>query len=88
MPSSAVPPVRGASSSSSECAHPEVEGICGWCGGHAVFENARELSAWLDANCDYWTKPITVVVQTTQTRSNFNECCDIIKKKVYKRENI
>lgn len=62
-------------------AHPEVEGICGWCGGHAVFENARELSAWLDANCDYWTKPITVVVQTTQTRSNFNECCDIIKKR-------
>ena len=62
-------------------AHPEVEGICGWCGGHAVFENTRELSAWLDANCDYWTKPITVVVQTTQTRSNFNECCDIIKKR-------
>lgn len=62
-------------------AHPEVEGICGWCGGHAVFENAHELSAWLDANCDYWTKPITVVVQTTQTRSNFNECCDIIKKR-------
>ena len=62
-------------------AHPEVEGICGWCGGHAVFENARELSAWLDANRDYWTKPITVVVQTTQTRSNFNECCDIIKKR-------
>ena len=62
-------------------AHPEVEGICGWCGGHAVFENACELSAWLDANRDYWTKPITVVVQTTQTRSNFNECCDIIKKR-------
>ena len=24
--------------------HPEVEAICGWCGEHAVFENAEELS--------------------------------------------
>lgn len=61
--------------------HPEVEGICGWCGEHKVFENAPELDAWLTENTDYWTKPITVVVQTTQTRSNFNECCDIIKKR-------
>ncbi len=61
--------------------HPEVEGICGWCGEHAVFENSRELEHWLDENEPYWTKAITVVVQTTQTRSNFNECCDIIKKR-------
>ena len=61
--------------------HPEVEGICGWCGECAVFENSQELQRWLDKNESYWTKPITVVVQTTQTRSNFNECCDIIKKR-------
>ena len=61
--------------------HPEVEGICGWCGEHAVFENPQELTRWLDKNESYWTKAITVVVQTTQTRSNFNECCDIIKKR-------
>ena len=61
--------------------HPEVEGICGWCGEHAVFENSQELARWLDENESYWTKAITVVVQTTQTRSNFNECCDIIKKR-------
>lgn len=61
--------------------HPEVEGICGWCGEHAVFENAQELARWLDENESYWTKAITVVVQTTQTRSNFNECCGIIKKR-------
>ena len=61
--------------------HPEVEGICGWCGEHAVFENPQELARWLDENESYWTKAITVVVQTTQTRSNFNECCDIIKKR-------
>ncbi len=61
--------------------HPEVEGICGWCGEHAVFENSQELARWLDENESYWTKAITVVVQTTQTRSNFNECCEIIKKR-------
>ena len=62
-------------------AHPEVEAICGWCGEHIVFENAAELDDWLNKNATFWTKPITVVVQTTQTRSNFNECCDIIKKR-------
>lgn len=61
--------------------HPEVEGICGWCGAHNVFENARELALWLDKNTEYWEKPITVVVQTTQTRSNFTECCNVIKKR-------
>ena len=61
--------------------HPEVLAICGWCGEHAVFENARELEKWLSENTASWEKPITVVVQTTQTHSNFTECCDIIKKR-------
>lgn len=61
--------------------HPEVEAICGWCGEHEVFENAAELDSWLSENEAVWTKPITVVVQTTQTRNNFNECCNIIKKR-------
>ena len=61
--------------------HPEVEGICGWCGDHAVFENSQDLEIWLDKNAEYWGKPITVVVQTTQTRSNFTECCNVIKKR-------
>ena len=61
--------------------HPEVEAICGWCGEHAVFENAVELGNWLEKNENIWKKPITVVVQTTQTRNNFTECCDLIKKR-------
>ena len=61
--------------------HPEVEGICGWCGEHIVFDNSQELALWLDKNTGYWEKPITVVVQTTQTRSNFTECCNVIKKR-------
>jgi 4-hydroxy-3-methylbut-2-enyl diphosphate reductase len=61
--------------------HPEVEAICGWCGEHAVLENAAELRDFLDKNPSLWEKPISVVVQTTQTRSNFTECCDFIKKR-------
>ena len=61
--------------------HPEVEAIRGWCGEHEVFENVQELEAWIDAKSDFWKKPITVVVQTTQTRSNFTECCTVVKKR-------
>ena len=61
--------------------HPEVEAICGWCGEHAVFENAEELGVWLESVPNLWEKPISVVVQTTQTHKNFNECCDFIKKR-------
>ncbi len=68
--------------------HPEVEAICGWCGEHAVFETGEELQKWLENSPNFWEKPISVVVQTTQTRSNFNECCDLIKKKMYKFKNI
>ncbi len=61
--------------------HPEVEGICGWCGEHQVIENPEEMALWLDSHEEIWEKPISVVVQTTQTRSNFTECCDIVKKR-------
>ena len=61
--------------------HPEVEAVCGWCGEHSVFENAAELDAWFDKNPDFMSKPITMVIQTTQTRNNFTECCNILKKR-------
>ncbi len=61
--------------------HPEVTAICGWCGEHEVFENAEELDAWMRNLPDSWEKPISVVVQTTQTHNNFNECCELIKKR-------
>ena len=61
--------------------HPEVEAICGWCGDYKVVENAQNLVNWLENNPEYWDKPITVVVQTTQTRVNFTECCEIVKKR-------
>jgi len=61
--------------------HPEVEAICGWCGEHLVVENASELAEIWDKYTNFWEKPLTLVVQTTQTRSNFTECCDFIKKR-------
>ena len=61
--------------------HPEVEAICGWCGEHLVVENVAELAEIWDNYANYWEKPLTLVVQTTQTRSNFTECCDFIKKR-------
>ncbi len=61
--------------------HPEVEAICGWCGDHILCENALDVEKWLDENPDIWEKAITVVVQTTQTHSNFTECCECIKKR-------
>ena len=61
--------------------HPEVEGITGWCSDSVVLEDPQEAERWLDAHEDYWEKPITVVVQTTQTHGNFTECCKTLKKR-------
>ena len=61
--------------------HPEVEAICGWSGGHQVLQNGVETARWMEENPYFLDKPLTVVVQTTQTRSNFTECCDFLKKR-------
>ena len=61
--------------------HPEVEAICGWCGEHVVLENPAETALWMDENPGFCDKMITIVVQTTQTSSNFTECCEILKKR-------
>ena len=61
--------------------HPEVEAICGWCGEHLVVENVSELAQKWEENAINWEKPLTLVVQTTQTRNNFTECCEFIKKR-------
>ena len=60
--------------------HPEVVAISGWCKESSVFEDALELENFLRENQDFSAKELTVVVQTTQTHSNFNNCTDLIKK--------
>ena len=60
--------------------HPEVEAIRGWCSECAVIENAAELENLLNENKNIREEPVTIVVQTTQTHENFNECADLAKK--------
>ncbi len=61
--------------------HPEVEAVKGWCSDCVICENAEELSVWYEESGKLLDKPITMVVQTTQTRSNFTECASFLKKR-------
>lgn len=60
--------------------HPEVEAIAGRCAPNVIVENVDELNDYLTAHPDLKSDNITVVVQTTQTRNNYDECCELIKK--------
>ena len=60
--------------------HPEVEAVRGWCDGCIVCENLAELVSFAESNADFGQKPITMVIQTTQTRNNFIECANFLKK--------
>ena len=60
--------------------HPEVEAVGGWCADHVICENVSELSELFRNNTELLDNPITMVVQTTQTRSNFTECANFLKK--------
>ena len=60
--------------------HPEVEAVGGWCSDHVICENVSELDELLRNNTELLDNPITMVVQTTQTRSNFTECANFLKK--------
>lgn len=66
--------------------HPEVQAICGRCTDPVVVGNAEELENWIQNNVEKRTKPITVVVQTTQTEKNLRECEKLIKKWCTKAE--
>lgn len=60
--------------------HPEVIGIRGWCDMAMVFSDVEALEKWLlssDGNRDL---PITMVVQTTQTGKNLEQCVNFLKK--------
>ena len=61
--------------------HPEVEAISARCERCAILENAAETENWLEAHKMLWDQPLTVVVQTTQTKNNFDECVKAIKKR-------
>ena len=60
--------------------HPEVRAICGWCAAPVVVNDAAELAARIADGTIDCAKPLTVVIQTTQTQEKLLECQKIIKK--------
>lgn len=60
--------------------HPEVLAIADWCGRAFVFESDTELQKWFAEHPEWKNEPISVVSQTTGTRSNFELCIKILKK--------
>ncbi len=61
--------------------HPEVEAIRARCREYAIVENSAETAEWLENHTELWSRPVTVVVQTTQTKNNYDECANEIKKR-------
>ena len=61
-------------------AHPEVEGIAGWCDDCRIFETPEELSAWIESGEISADHPLCMVCQTTSTESLWKKCCEIAKK--------
>jgi (E)-4-hydroxy-3-methyl-but-2-enyl pyrophosphate reductase len=60
--------------------HPEVVAICGCCENPLVFEDAQALDAYLEKHPEFGENPVTMVIQTTQTRENFEQCEKKLKK--------
>jgi len=61
-------------------AHPEVEGIAGWCDACQIFENAEELETWAEKSQMSSDLPISMVCQTTSTEISWKKCVQIAKK--------
>ena len=61
--------------------HPEVEAIRARCTSYVVLENAEEAESWIESRPDLWDRPVTIVVQTTQTKNNLDNCLNVLKKR-------
>ncbi len=61
-------------------AHPEVEGIAGWCGHCRVFESPEELESFARSGEISPDAPICMVCQTTSTENLWKKCVEIAKK--------
>ena len=61
-------------------AHPEVEGIAGWCGKCLIFESPEELENWIKTENPSRDLAICMVSQTTSTEFLWKMCGEIAKK--------
>ncbi len=60
--------------------HPEVEAISGYCAEYIIVENPSEADRLLREKLPLLAgRRICVVSQTTQTKENYDKCCDIVK---------
>lgn len=60
--------------------HPEVVAIAGWCKAPVVLPDAQALEQWLSEAKNRRELPLTLVFQTTSTRSSWKNCEKIAKK--------
>ena len=60
--------------------HPEVQAICGWCTDPVVVKDVTDLQARVEDGTLDCAKPLTTVIQTTQTAANLKECQNFLKK--------
>ena len=61
-------------------AHPEVEGIAGWCGNCLILESPEELENWIKTENPPRDLAICMVSQTTSTEYLWKMCGEIAKK--------
>ena len=61
-------------------AHPEVEGIAGWCSRCLIFETPEELENWIETENPASDTPLCMVSQTTSTEFLWKMCGKIAKK--------
>jgi 4-hydroxy-3-methylbut-2-enyl diphosphate reductase len=68
-----------------DAAHPEVEGIVGWCNGKPVIiGSVSDAEAFIEQITeDDMTKDYSIVSQTTFNNNKFKDIVDIIQKKLY-----
>ena len=66
--------------------HPEVEAIAGRCDENIVVGDVDKLSRFFAENPEIRDREVTAVVQTTQTRANFEACSELVKKECTKAE--
>ena len=60
--------------------HPEVRGICGWCGDSRVARNAEELLELLENDPSLAERGFILVSQSTETEKNFKNSENLAKK--------
>ena len=61
-------------------AHPEVEGIAGWCTDCRIFETPEELQNWIESGEIPADHPVCMVSQTTSTEISWKKSTQIAKK--------